>query len=97
MSYRPHQYAANGPQGITPPEPYKEPPSQPPKQRPLSRYPGDTEMSWGPGLVAPCYNGKPPSQGGLYMPKCPPVDESGKQLPIPPRQARGFPGERKAR
>ena len=76
MSYRPHQYAANGPQGITPPEPYKEPPPQPPKQRPLSRYPGDTEMSWGPGLVAPCYNGKPPSQGKSpshvesYMPKC---------------------------
>jgi hypothetical protein len=49
-------------------------------------------MSFGPGLVAPCYNGRPLSQGGIYMPKCPPVDESGRQKPIPQGQAMGHPG-----
>jgi hypothetical protein len=56
--------------------------------------PRDSEFSWGPGLVAPQYNGNLPSEGGIYMPKCPPVHENGVQKPIPPRQARGHPGEK---
>jgi hypothetical protein len=43
--------------------------------------------------VPPCYNGLPPSLGGLYMPKAPPVDEHGRQLPRKPTEARGYPGE----
>ena len=56
--------------------------------------PGDAEFGFGPGLVAPHLNGRPPSEGGIYMPKCPPVHENGKQKPIPRGQARGYPGER---
>lgn len=87
----------HGYQGITAPEPYKEQPEPPPIQRQVHKYPGDSEMSWSAGLVAPCYNGKPPSECGIYMPKCPPVDAAGKQKRRPNNEARGYPGEHKAR
>jgi hypothetical protein len=57
----------------------------------------ETEMGWGAGLVAPCNNGKPPSEGGIYMPKAPPVDECGRQLPRRRGEARGYPGDPVAR
>lgn len=63
------------------PEPYRDPPPYTlPRQRrsvdPLTGQAetGDTELSWGEGLVAPHANGLPPSMGGQYMPKCPRVD-----------------------
>jgi hypothetical protein len=93
MSHRGPQPCGNGPQGINAAEPYKEQPAPPQPQRPSSLFPGDTEFGFGPGLVAPCYNGKPPSQGGVYVPKAPPVHENGRQKPIPHGQARGYPGE----
>ena len=93
MSYKGPQWAADNPQGITAPEPYKEPPPRPRKRYPSSLFPGDTEMSFGPGLVAPCNNGRPPSEGGIYMPKCPPVNENGTQKRRNPREARGYPGQ----
>ena len=96
MGYRGPQWASSEPQGIVAPEPYREPPVPPPRRYPVHVNPGDTEMSFGPGLVAPQYNGRPPSEGGIYMPKCPPVHENGKQKPIR-RQARGYPGEQVAR
>ena len=34
------------------------------------------------------------ARGGLYMPKCPPVDESGRQKRRPAGEARGYPGDR---
>ena len=54
-------------------------------------------MSFGPGLVALQYNGRPPSEGGIYMPKAPPVDESGRQLPRKPTEAQGYPGDQVVR
>ena len=92
MSHRGPQPCSNGPQGIVAPEPYREAPPPEPRQYPVHVFPGDSEISHGPGLVAPCYNGKPPSEGGIYMPKCPPVDESGRQKRRPPGEARGYPG-----
>ena len=98
MSYKGPRWASSEPQGVVAPEPYKEPPPTPPTQHPVQHInPGDTEFGFGPGLVAPQYNGRPPNQGGVYMPKCPPVDESGRQKPIPHGQARGHPGEQVAR
>ena len=79
--------------GITAPEPYTEQPPPPQRQYPVHLYPGDSEFGFGPGLVPPCYNGRPPSQGGIYMPKCPPVDESGRQKPHKPGETRGYPGD----
>jgi hypothetical protein len=89
---------------MTSPEPWRDVP--PPPRRvgnardPLARYAENTEPSefgFGPGLVAPCYNGLPPSDGGMYMPKAPPVDEHGRQLPRKPTEARGYPGDQVAR
>ena len=34
---------------------------------------GDTEFSWGPGLVPPGKEHAPPSEGGMYRPKAPKV------------------------
>lgn len=92
--------------GVHAPEPWREPPpySPPPRYRrsqdPLTGQAetGDTELSWGEGLVAPHANGLPPSVGGQYMPKCPPVELHGASLtPRPKRtprgEARGYPGE----
>lgn len=97
MSYKGYRWASSEPHGITAPEPYKEPPPRSRKRYPVHVNPGDTEMSFGPGLVPPQYNGRPPSEGGIYMPKAPPVDEAGREIPRNPRQARGYPGEQVAR
>jgi hypothetical protein len=89
---------------MTAPEPWRDvPPPKPPTGKardPLARYAANTEPSefgFGPGLVPPCYNGLPPSEGGVYMPKCPPVDERGRQLPRKHSEARGYPGDQVAR
>lgn len=89
---------------MTAPEPWRDVPALPRPARkardPLARYAANTEPSefgFGPGLVPPCYNGLPPSQGGVYMPKAPPVDEHGRQLPRKPTEARGYPGDQVAR
>jgi hypothetical protein len=62
----------------------------------------ETEMSWGPGMVAHYNNGRPPSEHGQYMPKCP--EErlpwwglTPYQKPRPPGEVRGYPGEQIAR
>lgn len=95
--------------GIHAPEPWREPPPPPPQRYRTSGDPlrgqadtGDTEMSWGAGLVAPHANGLPPSLGGQYMPKCPPVDLYGlsltpQQKRRPPNEACGYPGNQLAR
>ena len=41
-------------------------------------------MDWGPGLLPRHANGRPPSEGGMYLPKCPPVELRGMSLT--PRQ-----------
>jgi hypothetical protein len=57
----------------------------------------------GPGPVAPHLNGRPPAEGGIYMPKAPRVDPppSGVGEPRryrrPPNEARGYPGRRVTR
>jgi hypothetical protein len=89
--------------GIYAPEPYLDPPPRPRRRRIRPRDPSDPseagEMDWGPGLIPRHANGRPPSEGGQYMPKCPPVELPGMSLT--PRQQRrpkgevkGYPGER---
>jgi hypothetical protein len=93
------------------PEPYRDPPpQQPPRsgaQNPLELHceqSGDqsTEFSWGPGPVAPHLNGRPPSEGGKYMPRAPRVDPpiSGvgrpRQHRRPRDEVKGYPGEQVA-
>lgn len=59
----------------------------------------DTELGFGAGLVAPHLNGRPPSEQGVYMPRCPRVDppRSGVGRPTqhrrPRGEARGYPGD----
>lgn len=61
-----------------------------------------TEFSWGPGPVAPHLNGRPPSEGGVYMPRSPRVDPPHnaervgrpRQHSRPRGEARGYSGER---
>jgi hypothetical protein len=56
-----------------------------------------------PGPVAPHLNGRPPSEGGIYMPRAPRVDPLPSGVgPLrvhrrPPNEARGYEGERIAR
>ncbi|WP_131590608.1 hypothetical protein [Mycolicibacterium setense] len=62
-----------------------------------------SEFSWGPGPMAPGKEDAPPSQGGVYRAKCPPVEltrsddlsvqaqETRRRRGDPPR---GYPGER---
>lgn len=95
--------------GIHAPEPWREPPPRQRKFYASSRDPlsgqaetGNTEISWGEGLMAPHANGQPPSKGGQYMPKCPPVELHGlsltpRQKRRPPNEARGYPGNQVAR
>jgi hypothetical protein len=78
-----------------------------PRQR-LGFWEGKTfddasEFSWGPGLVAPGKEYSPPSHGGMYRGKCPPVeltrspDLSVRAKPTKPKTGdppRGYPGER---
>lgn len=95
------------------PEPYRDPPPAPPSQRgaqnPLRLHrdqAGDqsTELSWGPGPVAPHLNGRPPSEGGKYFGRSPRVDPPRNEYGVgQPRQhrrprdeAKGYPGEQVA-
>jgi hypothetical protein len=92
-------------------EPYRDPPPPEPlrcgAQNPLQlacEQAGDlsTEFSWGPGPIAPHLNGRPPSEGGKYMPRAPRVDPpvSGvgrrRQHRRSFDEARGYPGEQVA-
>ncbi|MCW2685451.1 MAG: hypothetical protein JWR37_341 [Mycobacterium sp.] len=87
---------------MTAPEPWRDQPAPyvPPRRAPQNpnqlardKRNQETEMGHGAGLVAPHANGRPPSEGGVYMPKCPPVDAYGRQLPRRRGEARGYPGE----
>jgi hypothetical protein len=87
--------------GVYAPEPYREPPPRPPHRPPRNpRDPADAgEMNWGPGLVPRHANGRPPSQGGMYMPKCPEVELRGMSLTPrekrrPRGEVKGYPGDR---
>ena len=98
---------------MTAPEPWREvpPPPEPRRRKPsnpllLARdkvgTDQTTEFGYGPGLVAPHLNGAPPSEGGIYMPKCPRVELRGNSLTPrqkrPPRgEAKGYPGDPVAR
>ncbi|MDT5318676.1 MAG: hypothetical protein QOD88_1198 [Mycobacterium sp.] len=96
------------------PEPYRDPPPPEPGRRyrgdPLRHHrdqTGDqgTELSYGPGPVAPWANGRPPSEGGVYMPRAPRVDPPRNPYGVgvprqhrrPEGEARGYPGEQVAR
>ena len=86
---------------MTAPEPWRDVPQPRPRtgkaRDPLAHYSANTEPSefgFGPGLVAPCYNGLSPGDGGVYMPKAPPVDECGRQLPRKRSESKGYPGDR---
>jgi len=70
---------------------------------PEARNPGPSELSWGPGLVPPGKETAPPSQGGMYRGKCPPVEPTpSADLSVQARETRwkrgdlprGYPGER---
>jgi hypothetical protein len=87
--------------GIYQPEPWREQP--PPRRYRRPRDPTATaeagELDWGPGLVPGHNNGKPPSEGGMYLPKCPPVELYGNSLTPrqqrrPKGEMRGYPGDR---
>jgi hypothetical protein len=65
-----------------------------------------SEFSWGPGLVPPSKETAPPSRGGMYRGKCPPVeltrspDLSVRARPAKPQPGDpppGYPGEQIAR
>ncbi|WND55589.1 MULTISPECIES: hypothetical protein [Mycolicibacterium] len=98
---------------MTAPEPWREeePPPLPALRRPAdpnrlardkTQAETETEFGWGSGLVPPHLNGRPPSEGGVYRPKAPPV-ELVEGSPIPREQrrprgeVRGHPGEQIAR
>lgn len=96
---------------MTAPEPWLDAPLDlPPRQR-RSQDPHllardqrhtDTEFGFGAGLVAPHLNGWPPSEDGVYMPRCPRVDPPPRGIGQPqqhrrPRgEARGYPGDQVA-
>jgi hypothetical protein len=70
---------------------------------PEAGSPGESEFSWGPGLVPPGKETAPPSQGGVYRGKCPPVELTpSADLSVQARETRwkrgdpprGYPGER---
>lgn len=59
-------------------------------------------MDWGPGLLPRHANGRPPSQGGMYLPKCPKVELRGmsltpREMRRPRGEVKGYPGEPAAR
>jgi hypothetical protein len=53
---------------------------------------GDTEFSWGPGLVAPGKEYAPPSEGGFYRGRAPSMVDPPHRKDVP-----GYPGDRVAR
>jgi hypothetical protein len=96
---------------MTAAQPYRDP-TYPPRQRrsvdPLlyarDKQDQNSEFGFGAGLVPQHLNGVPPSQGGVYMPRCPAVDVGPILAPYtsevvpyqprrPRREARGHPGE----
>jgi hypothetical protein len=86
--------------GIYAPEPWREQPPTPRHRPPRDPCdPADAgEMDWGPGLMPRHTNGRPPSEGGQYMPKCPPVELRGvsltpRQKHRPKGEVKGYPGE----
>jgi hypothetical protein len=87
--------------GIHAYEPYLDQPPPPPRRAPRdpNEPPGDSELSWGPGLIPPHANGQPPSRGGMYQGKAPRVElPEGHLRPrqVKPRRGelRGYPGRR---
>ncbi|WIM89321.1 hypothetical protein PT015_07725 [Candidatus Mycobacterium wuenschmannii] len=92
------------------PEPWREPSPWRPEPQRRPRNPlnyqhetGDTELSWGEGLVPPHANGEPPSELGQYMPRAPRLDPPSygvgrpRQHRRPRNEVRGCPGNRIAR
>ena len=88
--------------GIHAAESYREAPPAP-RYRERHRNPndptGDSELSWGPGLVPRLANGRLPSEGGMYVPRCPRVElPPGRLAPreIKPdrNELRGHPGHK---
>lgn len=70
---------------------------------PEKDYRDKSEFSWGPGLVPRGLENAPPSQGGAYRGKCPPVEFTpGDDLSVRVRETRwrrgdpprGYPGVR---
>jgi hypothetical protein len=56
--------------------------------------PGPSEMSWGRGPAAPGKEHAPPSQGGVYRGKCPPVNLTrSDDLSVRARETRRRPGD----
>jgi hypothetical protein len=97
---------------MTAPEPWREVSAPPrPTRRPVnpwlldrqkSQRNTETEMGFGKGLVAPHLNGRPPSEGGLYLGTSPRVELpegslTPRQVRRPKGEARGYPGEQVAR
>ncbi len=63
---------------------------------------GPSEFSWGSGLVPPGKENAPPSHGGIYRGKCPPVELRGasltpRQKRLPKGEVKGYPGEQVVR
>ncbi|OOK68590.1 hypothetical protein BZL30_7058 [Mycobacterium kansasii] len=75
--------------------------SQHPLQLARDQHHTDTELGFGAGLVATHLNGRPPSQGGIYMPKARvsthrAADWSARQHRRPPGEARAYSGQQVA-
>lgn len=61
---------------------------------PFAGHPGPSEMSWGRGLVPPGKETAPPSQGGIYRGKCPPVELTrSRGLSVRSREVKWRPGD----
>ena len=61
---------------------------------PEAGNPGESEFSWGPGLVPRRKENAPPSRGGMYRGKRPPVELArSPDLSVRARQARPKPGD----
>lgn len=56
--------------------------------------PGPSDFSWGPGLVPRGYEYYPPSMGGMYRGKCPPVElTKSPDLSVRARLSKPKPGD----
>ena len=49
---------------------------------------GESELSWGPGLVPPGFEYAPPSEGGFYRGRSPSMVNPPRRKDVP-----GYPGE----
>ena len=97
---------------MTAPQPYRDPTYPPRQRRPVDpllydrdKQNQNSEFGFGAGLVPQHLNGLPPSEGGVYMARCPAVDVgpilspgTNQVIPYQPRrprrEARGYPGDR---